>query len=67
MDYRELSALMMKDKFLIPITDDLLDELFGANVFFKINLQEGYHQIGVREENIHKTTFRMHKATKNSK
>ena len=57
-DYRELNKVTVKNKYPLPRIDDLFDQLHGARVFSKLDLQSGYHQLKVKKEDIPKTTFR---------
>jgi hypothetical protein len=57
MDYRALNEVTIKNKYPLPRIDDLFDQLCGACVFSKIDLQLGYHQLKIRECDIPKTAF----------
>ena len=47
----------MKNKYPLPQIDVLFDQMRGAKVFSKIYLRSGYHEVRIKDEDIHKTTF----------
>jgi hypothetical protein len=57
MDYHALNEAIVKNMYPLPRIDDLFDQLCGACVFSKIDLQSGYHQLKIQECDILKTAF----------
>ena len=57
-DYRQLNKMTVKNKYPLPRIDDLFDQLKGPSVFSKIDLRFVYHQLRIKDVDVHKTTFR---------
>jgi len=59
-DFRRLNALTVKNKYPLPIIEELLEELQGASWFTTLDLSSGFHQIRMAEGEEYKTAFQTH-------
>lgn len=53
-DFCQLNDATIKDKFSIPLIEDLLNELQGVVVLLDLNLRVGYQQILMHSDDVHK-------------
>jgi hypothetical protein len=56
-DYRALNKVIIKNKYPVPLIQDLMDILCGASIFTKLGLRSGYWQVQIAEGDERKTTF----------
>jgi len=59
-DYRKLNALTIKNRFPMPIIEEILDELAGTKYFTKLDMKSGYHQVRMDPADEYKTAFKTH-------
>ena len=57
-DYRQLNAISVPNKYPLPRIDELLDQLHGAKYFTSLDLWSGYHQMAVDPASQDYTSFR---------
>ena len=57
-DYRWLNKKTVRNRYPLPLPEEMFDRLGGAKVFSKIDLKSGYWQIPVRDGDVHKTAFK---------
>ena len=60
-DYRQLNKVTRKDRYPLPLIQDIFDQVGGASIFTTLDLKAGYWQIPVSKEDIPKTAFVCHK------
>jgi hypothetical protein len=59
-DYRSLNNITIKDRYTLPLVDELRDRIQGAKIFIKLDLRGAYNLIRIKEGEEWKTTFRTH-------
>src|SRR5204862_8269257 len=57
-DYRKLNAITIKDRYALPLIEEMQTVVAGAKWFTKINLLAAYNHIRIKEGDEWKTTFR---------
>ncbi len=48
-DYRRLNSMTIKNRYLVPLIDEILDRLSGTRVFTKIDVKNAYYRLRIRE------------------
>src|SRR5947209_16010933 len=56
-DYRGLNKITVKNRYPLPLMDELRNRVQGANIFTKIDLKTGYNLIRIAEGEEWKTAF----------
>jgi len=57
-DYVWINKNIVKNKFPIPLMDDLLDELHSSSIFSKIDLRARYNQVRMDLGDVYNMTFK---------
>jgi transposase InsO family protein len=57
-DYRKLNAVTKKDRYPLPLVDELMERLSRAKIFTKLDIRQGFHRIRMSPESEDLTTFR---------
>ena len=56
-DYRKMNRKIERDRFPLPLFDDVLNQLQSAHVFSVIDLKNGFHHVPVEKESRKYTAF----------
>lgn len=56
-DYRQLNRKLIKDRFPLPLIEDVLDQLQDAKVFTTLDLKNGFFHVPVEESSRKYTSF----------
>ena len=56
-DYQKLNEITIKDSYLLPRIDEMMDRIQGSEIFTKFDLKSGYNQIRIQPGDEWKMTF----------
>lgn len=56
-DLKKLNKAVQREKFVIPMFDDIIHQLSGSTVFSKLDAQSGFWQLPLDQETAKLTTF----------
>jgi hypothetical protein len=56
-DYRMLNKIPVTDRYVLPTSEDILNNIKDAGVYTTLDLRWGFHQVRVAEEDVSKTAF----------
>ena len=56
-DMRRTNEAVLRERHVMPTVDDVINDLNGATVFSKLDLNQGYHQLELTPESRDVTTF----------
>lgn len=59
-DFRKLNDITVKNRFPLPLIEEVLEELAGTKYFTKLDLCAGFHQIHMNPADEAKTAFKTH-------
>ena len=59
-DMRAANKAINRERHITPTIDDVITELNGAQVFSTLDLNAGYHQVGLAPESHHLTVLSSH-------
>jgi hypothetical protein len=59
-DMRLVNRAIIRERHVIPTIDDIISDLNGCEVFSKLDLKQGYHQLLLHPDSRHLTTFSTH-------
>ncbi|KAI9035170.1 retrovirus polyprotein [Aspergillus affinis] len=57
-DYWKLNSIIKKNRYPLPLMDELLDRLDHAKIFIKLDIRQGFYRIRMHPDSVNLTTFR---------
>jgi hypothetical protein len=58
-DFRDLNRAILKDEYPMPVAETLINAAVGNKILSFMDSNDGYNQIFMAPEDIHKTAFRV--------